>query len=90
MHNIYLPTANANAPGQIFDLTKATATSGCMYDDCLAVHGITESTMASSDKGIKRGDLISFSVTSSFFVSSSSSFSSLSASYVIKASYQAT
>jgi len=87
MYNIYFPTANANAPGQIFDLTKATAISGCMYDDCLAVHGITESTIASSDKGIKRGGPISFSITftSSFSMSSSSSSSSsLYISYIIK------
>lgn len=85
----YFPTANAYAPGQIFDLTKATAMSGCIFVDCLTVHGITESTIASSDNGIKRGGPISFNIltSSSFFISSSSSSSSIT-SYVIKALYQ--
>lgn len=84
----YFPTANAKAPGQMFDLTAATAMSGCICDDCLAVHGITKSTTASSDKGAKRGGPVSprSLVRSALVVLisfSSISSSSSSSSYVI-------
>jgi len=80
----YFPAANANAPGQTFDLTKATAISGWMLDDCLAVHGITESMVASSDRGVNGGGAISFSVILISTSSSSSSSSSSTSSYVNK------
>lgn len=70
---IYFPAANAKAPGQIFDLTEATAVSGCINDDCLTVHGNTESIIASSDRGVNKYGPISFLIVS---VSSSSSCSS--------------
>jgi hypothetical protein len=76
----YFPAANANAPGQTFDLTKATAISGWMLDDCLTVHGITESMVASSDRGVNGGGVISFS-TVLISTSSSSSSSSSTSSY---------
>jgi len=76
----YFPAANANAPGQTFDLTKATAISGWMLDDCLAVQGIMESMVASSDRGVNGGGAISFSAILMSTPSSSSSSSSSSTS----------